>query len=1188
MKYDTSNLLREGHRMITAFINQHIETVEEGFVVDSKQQSLLRTILNHSIRPAKEVREELMMIVKGARSNKTKVKNDLNEKLHQFCQSCHIDPSIKVYFGSLELRKHIVHFACCNNNSKAKSSNYVDLTKLEEMLKKASDSIKHETFEQDHETIGNKIHNLLKSEALHHLCKKLKSNDKNDYQLLGLECGTIKKDKIPQEEYNYDDRLENQYNHNRKWEKFDFEALLKPFGIYILSSNVGSGKTTFLRHLQWKILEKNDQIAIYVHAAEIENGQMNNMDDFMTHLAKQFYPESREKVKSLLEHKFSSGKIVLLVDGLDQIHSGGAEYEPLTKKIMERVQNNLIIASRPSAVNRLEDDKEVIFLRLLPFDEDMQKEYFGEYYKRAVELSKNTSDLVRIPMLAYMVRTLIEKKLDINIRNRAELYKEFVNYILGEYEHGEAKLTPDLRISIRQCLRKISYDALDEEKPFIQKIPLEYYYKQDGCLPDGHAMMKAEVLTKCGLVNLIVETSAGVEDFLYFTHQSFQEYLAAEGAAKDENKINHILDKMWDPKWKEVIKFLAGFLGEKFIKKIYPQECKDNCIHSRLFLAAECCGELGYEGEIELTLLTELNPLVGLPPFRRNATSAVTKLNVEKAGDVLIKQASKLEPGYYISKYGSCWLLDEIRNWGRGLSNRQIHKAIQVLKLSDNLFTSCLIRIFQDFALTGQLDASHVKEIVDVIYEFRDPDGYKVLILPFITKKLLLPHMDRFFTDLQNQNVNKRNIAAAILHALARSNMLEKDDIECISKLQQNKNQEIRNAAVNILEAVKHKHTEAVDVTTNNIIPSVSSEKTDRLPQEEQLSEEHVKELCVSLRNVNECRQIEIIDILRKQTKEKVVTYIDEIMELLKQDSEGSLRKRLHENHLKPEKAKVIYKVLLLLRDLKILLSPDHISIIMMYLESSYYVIQAYSFIYLWGVKDSLRNEHIKTLFTLTKSDIELSTIFYVGVLLLHVSDRLSADCLIDLVIFLGILDKIVYNNQKSMLSNDSYARQLFENWTFWFNTVWEECVSIRSNCNALMPEDSDWKFLTHHPFIINRLTHTHRIIAKNIEQLGDKNFHKLVEAYIENPVSCTLSYVISELPEQLIAGYVDEIVHLTSEDDLAHKINIFRILNKVPNRLQRNHLRQIKTLLNDQNLYVRDCAYDFLREIYHSKGVSI
>jgi hypothetical protein len=116
----------------------------------------------------------------------------------------------------------------------------------------------------------------------------------------------------------------------------------------------------------------------------------------------------------------------------------------------------------------------------------------------------------------------------------------------------------------------------------------------------------------------------------------------------------------------------------------------------------------------------------------------------------------------------------------------------------------------------------------------------------------------------------------------------------------------------------------------------------------------------------------------------------------------------------------------------------------------------------------------------------------------------------------------------------------------------------------------------------------THIFSYDNIKQLKDENCYRLINTYLKNPVSYTLSHVLSELPEQFIVEYIDELIELISKNDLVPKINTLKILNKVSHKLHRGHLRQVKSLLEDQSLYIRDCAYDFLKEIYFLRGVSI
>jgi len=88
---------------------------------------------------------------------------------------------------------------------------------------------------------------------------------------------------------------------------------------------------------------------------------------------------------------------------------------------------------------------------------------------------------------------------------------------------------------------------------------------------------------------------------------------------------------MWSPKWREVIKFLAGIRGQEIVEKIYPQEQdndkEDNIIHSRLFLAAECLAEVR---EARRVLKEEINQklkeLIRIEPFRFDAIIALVFL----------------------------------------------------------------------------------------------------------------------------------------------------------------------------------------------------------------------------------------------------------------------------------------------------------------------------------------------------------------------------------------------------------------------------------------------------------------------------------------------------------------------------------------------------------------------------------
>jgi len=496
------------------------------------------------------------------------------------------------------------YFVCLNTKTKK----YLDGDATRNLFKGLRDDF-----------IKNRLCTKLQKEAEERLSEKLEGRD--DYQVLDMEIGVVpQKTKENEISEVMDLTRSKTYGHNRVWESFNIDSLFKSSDTssYIISVDAGGGKTTFLRYLQLELLRKSDIIPIFLDASKMEEWKLENSHQLAEKLAEKFGLESHEdKVVDFFIKAFKKN-IILFVDGLDQIKGGGREYEHLANHIFDHLaKSNVIIASRPSAVINLEDEEKFIFLRLKLFNANAQEKYFGEHYKRAQELSVNASDLVAIPMLAYMMRLLIEEKEDKNIKTRTQLYEKFIDYILSKYKHGKVRLDPDLRTQTRLSLRRISYDALACKKPYIQKIPLKFCYKK-GRLPDEPTGRKGEFLTKSGLVNLIMERSGeGDKDFLFFTHQSFQEYLAAEYISQDGDLIQRVLSEKWNPKWKETIKFLTGIRGREIIETILSE--KDNPIHSKLFLAAELVPETDIDTDLKKKISQKIEELLDSQLFNDEA-----------------------------------------------------------------------------------------------------------------------------------------------------------------------------------------------------------------------------------------------------------------------------------------------------------------------------------------------------------------------------------------------------------------------------------------------------------------------------------------------------------------------------------------------------------------------------------------
>ena len=463
--------------------------------------------------------------------------------------------------------------------------------------------------------VFKKIRSKLAQKAKEELDKKLRGSR---FIPLNLECGTIPEK--PEEE---ERERTSEWAHGREWQDFDLKTLPSFSKSYILSSSVGTGKTTFLYWLVTELVSK-DVVPIFMTCAEFERINPGGWNDLRKQLTLSFNHDFLEEdIENFFDTYFRREELFFLFDGLDQIK--GDDYLNLAKTIFNITsRNHVIISSRPSSVISFESERDISFLRLKPFSAEDEKQYFADDYEKARSVSRVAPDLTRIPMLASMVKILIREGKATNIFTRADIYSRFLDHII--YHHD-----PNIPLSsqkvqqtedIKKALKRISFDALNLKKPQIQKISISIYSQKDFRIP-------VDDLPRFGLVNLVLETADSTQHSLFFSHQSFQEFLAAQYIDEDKERIERVIDEMWSPRWKEVIRFLAGIRGQEIVDMIYSQ--KDNIIHSQLFLAAECLAEVrDVSGEIKEEINSKIRDLIKIEPFRIDVISALRSL-----GDII-------------------------------------------------------------------------------------------------------------------------------------------------------------------------------------------------------------------------------------------------------------------------------------------------------------------------------------------------------------------------------------------------------------------------------------------------------------------------------------------------------------------------------------------------------------------------
>lgn len=354
---------------------------------------------------------------------------------------------------------------------------------------------------------------------------------------------------------------------------------------YILVGDSGLGKTSFLYWLGLLLsLDKIDKIAsrfipIFLHLKDL--AEINTTEGL----------RSLINTKYKLDNYESNGnRFLFLLDGLDQIIDHGNLVDRLRSKDIFGKENKIILATRPVGYESIKDrlvDK-YSYLRILPFDEKKIVAYMEEYYHDPnFEVVYNRhKELLKIPILLRLLKILLAKGQFPEVRNRADIYELSIKHLFQReqdkksslYSHAEA-------VQVRQDLEMLSYQAVANSKFGSFSIDFGLKYSTEDRL---------NKLIYWSITHNLIEKEAGKE--IVFSHQSFQEYLAACYInSQQDARYSLLKGHLFNPKWLEVIKFTIGMIDNPsnfllFIQRQKPPYYK--LFYQPLLLAGHCMVDL--------------------------------------------------------------------------------------------------------------------------------------------------------------------------------------------------------------------------------------------------------------------------------------------------------------------------------------------------------------------------------------------------------------------------------------------------------------------------------------------------------------------------------------------------------------------------------------------------------------------
>ncbi len=305
----------------------------------------------------------------------------------------------------------------------------------------------------------------------------------------------------------------------------------------VFIGNAGVGKTLFMLHLEMKFLNEK-KLALYLHTADIQSGELA---DLKKKIETRLEPALRQiglkeaKTKGLISQLLRKNRIIFIIDAYDQIDI--SQTSIIHNFINKAIGNaSLIISTRPHRLKELETHVDGLQgYTIQTFDEDQLSRYFGARFPIKPLLRKVPKDLVSIPLLAKLVKSLALDGQVAQIRGKAELFERFTERLM------EKQLKNDRRAGVKrpEYFYEVLLDELSElslllltkgEKQIFHKKNARRFYKHLG------EMEQAELLISMVKHVLDIESKSDIKAIPgisegkthQYHHANFQEYFAAK------------------------------------------------------------------------------------------------------------------------------------------------------------------------------------------------------------------------------------------------------------------------------------------------------------------------------------------------------------------------------------------------------------------------------------------------------------------------------------------------------------------------------------------------------------------------------------------------------------------------------------------------------------------------------------
>lgn len=351
---------------------------------------------------------------------------------------------------------------------------------------------------------------------------------------------------------------------NTTYDTLSVENLITYLGDHIVITGTGGmGKSTLMRYLYLSCIEEKYALPILIELRDFDkkfkaNPQLSLLDYLYEYV--RLYKFSAGK--DVFTHALCSGKILLLLDGFDELDFQTASY--LESEIKEfSIQYNeckVIVSSRPSNEFRnwhtfievdmckLSKEQSISLIQKLELDDSNLKELFISVLES--EIYDKYTEFASIPLLLTIM--LITYKENASIpKNLHDFYDKAFNTLF--YQHDAQKGV--YQRELRSQLNREEFKDVLVFFSFNSYVKNNFNYTEEEVLAYIATALKNVNQEKVDPISYLKDLEKNVcilikdGNFYKFIHRSFQEYFAALFLLKQNDDIQcEVFNKLIDVK----------------------------------------------------------------------------------------------------------------------------------------------------------------------------------------------------------------------------------------------------------------------------------------------------------------------------------------------------------------------------------------------------------------------------------------------------------------------------------------------------------------------------------------------------------------------------------------------------------------------------------------------------------------